>query len=171
MRGVTSWGATFTPSEKPAPRGERLPGRPSPCYRRNQGAGGNTRGLCRGRGGRQGQGGSCCLLTPTHRCQTGESRLLHPTSRPCYKHPQTRQAESRLLCSRPLKSGHLHLATQQVVAVSPNSHSTHHAILGAGGWPRAKVGKCFYLQTRPTLQNRNSPQRTIRLQAFHTLSS
>lgn len=30
---VTSWGATFTPSEKPAPREERLPGRPSPCYR------------------------------------------------------------------------------------------------------------------------------------------
>lgn len=30
----------------------------------------------------------------------------------------------------------------------------------------AKIGKCFYFQTQPTLQNRNSTQRTIRLQDF-----
>lgn len=87
------------------------------------------------------------------------------------KPPRPQQAEPRLLCSRPPRSGHFHPAIQQVTSVSLNSHSIHHATLGAGGRAWAKAGKRFYFQTRPTLQNRNSPQRTIRLQAFHTLRS
>ena len=164
MRGVKSWGVIFTPSEKPAPHGERLPGHPHLAVGGTKGLGEVHRASAVGEGGARAKVVAAVCSHLHTDARLGSPGSCTPPQDLAISPPRPWQAEPRLLCSRPPKSGRLHPTTQQVTRVSFNSHSIHHAILGAGGWAWAKVGKRFYFQTRAdfakqkfTPENNSSP--------------